>query len=69
MVLVRGDSGFCTSRILDALEGLERELGDIFYVLGLEKNVRLLAMVEQELQLAKAASEATGLAGAHVHPR
>ena len=62
MVLVRGDSGFCTSRILDALESLDRELGDVFYALGLEKNVRLVAMVERELQLAKAASEATGLA-------
>lgn len=59
MILVRADSGFCTSRMLDALEQLDGELGDIFYALGLEKNVRLIAMIEQDLQRMQSESEAT----------
>lgn len=48
-VVVRGDSGFCNRRLLDALEALDAELGDVDYVLGLERNVRLVAMVQAEL--------------------
>jgi hypothetical protein len=43
-VLVRGDSGFCVPRVLDALEQLNQELNDIHYVLGIAKNSRLLAL-------------------------
>ena len=56
-VVVRADAGFCTPRLLDALDTLHRELGDVFYVLGLEKNSRLIAMVESQLSMAKARSE------------
>lgn len=43
-VVVRGDSGFCMPRLLEALEQLDRELGDIHYVLGLAKNPVLLGL-------------------------
>jgi len=43
-VLVRGDSGFCMPRVLDALEQLNQELKDIHYVLGIAKNPRLLGL-------------------------
>jgi hypothetical protein len=45
MVAVRGDSGFCTPRLLEALESLHRALGDVDYVLGLQGNPRLLAQI------------------------
>jgi hypothetical protein len=61
-ILVRTDAGFCTTRMLDALDRLDGELGDVFYVLGLEKNVRLIAMVKQELERVAAQSEASARA-------
>jgi hypothetical protein len=57
MVLVRADSGFCTPRMLDALDRLDQQLGDVFYALGLEKNSRLVAMVQSDLQAVQARSE------------
>src|ERR1700728_2583116 len=33
-VVIRGDSGFCMPRILDALEALDAELGDVDYIIG-----------------------------------
>jgi hypothetical protein len=58
VLVLRGDSGFCNPRLLDALDALNRELGDVHYVLGLEKNSRLLAAVEGPMALAKAKFEA-----------
>ena len=55
-VVVRADSGFCTPRLLDALEALGHELGDVEYVLGLEKNARLLALAAEPLAAAAAAA-------------
>lgn len=55
-VVVRADSGFCTPRLLEALEALGRALGDVDYVFGLEKNVRLVA--ELAPALAEAAAQA-----------
>jgi hypothetical protein len=57
-VVLRGDSGFCSPRLLDALDALNHELGDVHYVLGLEKNKRLLAMVEGPMALALAKFQA-----------
>lgn len=57
-VVLRGDSGFCSPRMLDALEALDRELGNVHYVLGLEKNRRLLAMIEGPMALAEAKFQA-----------
>jgi hypothetical protein len=60
MVLVRADSGFCTSRILNAIEKLDNDLGEIFFVIGLEKNSRLVTPVQQDMQRVQAMSEASG---------
>ena len=43
-VVIRGDSGFCMPRILDALEALDAELGDVDYIIGIAKNPRLLKL-------------------------
>lgn len=43
-VVVRGDSAFAMPRLLDALEQLSDELGDVHYVLGLAQNPRLLEL-------------------------
>lgn len=40
-VVVRGDSAFAMPHLLDALEQLAAELGDVHYVLGLAQNTRL----------------------------
>jgi hypothetical protein len=64
-IVLRADSGFCNSRLLDALDQLDREFGDVHYVLGLEKNTRLLAKdkVIVAMAMAKAKFEArTGTA-------
>lgn len=54
-ILVRGDSAFAMPKLLDRLEQLDAELGDVEYVIGLAKNSRLLefakplrAAVEEE---------------------
>jgi hypothetical protein len=41
---VRGDSAFALPRLMDRLERLSDELGDVHYVLGLAQNPRLLAL-------------------------
>jgi hypothetical protein len=45
-ITVRADSGFCVPRVLELLERLDRELGDIDYVIGIAKNPRLLALTQ-----------------------
>ena len=54
-ILVRGDSAFAMPKLLDRLEQLDEELGDVEYVIGVAKNSRLLefakplrSSVEQE---------------------
>jgi len=59
-VLVRGDSGFCNSRLLDALDALHADHGEVRYTLGLEKNSRLIEMVQPELYEAEVESYRTG---------
>ena len=54
-VVVRGDSAFAMPRLLDALEQLSDELGDVHYVLGLAQNSRLLELAAP--LLAEAAEE------------
>jgi Transposase DDE domain group 1 len=41
-IAVRGDSGFCTPLLLETLEQLNVELGDVEYLFGLAKNPALL---------------------------
>jgi len=43
-ILVRGDSAFAMPKLLDRLEQLDAELGDVEYVIGLAKNSRVLAL-------------------------
>jgi len=43
-ILVRGDSAFAMPKLLERLEQLNAELGDIEYVIGLAKNSRVLAL-------------------------
>ena len=43
-ILVRGDSAFAMPKLLERLEQLNAELGDIEYVIGLAKNARVLAL-------------------------
>lgn len=54
-VVVRGDSAFAMPRLLDAIEQLSDELGDVYYVLGLAQNPRLLDLAAP--LLAEAANE------------
>lgn len=61
-VLVRADSGFCNPRLLDALDALHTELGEVLYTLGLEKNLRLIDIIQPELDQAAAESARTGAA-------
>ena len=57
-VAVRADAGFCAPRLLDALEDLNTELGDIEYVIGIQRNSRLVSSLETELALAAETSRA-----------
>jgi hypothetical protein len=45
-IVVRGDSAFAMPRLLERLEKLDAELGDIDYVIGLAQNSRLLALAQ-----------------------
>ena len=45
-ILVRGDSAFAMPKLLDRLEELNDELGDVDYVIGVAKNSRLLELAE-----------------------
>jgi hypothetical protein len=45
-ILVRGDSAFAMPKLLERLEQLNAELGDIDYVIGVAKNSRLLDLAE-----------------------
>ncbi len=52
-VVVRADSGFSVPRVLDRLEQLNAEFGNVDYVLGLAKNSTLLRMGEPTLAVAR----------------
>lgn len=43
-IVVRGDSAFASPRLMDRLEALSDELGDVHYVFGLAQNSRLLEL-------------------------
>jgi len=51
-ILVRGDSGFCVPRLVEELERLNAELGDVEYLLGLAKNPVLQRLAEPTLNRA-----------------
>jgi len=58
-VLVRGDSGFAVPHLFEKLEALDRELGDVDYVIGLVKNPRLLALAAPATEVARERYEET----------
>lgn len=58
-IVVRGDSAFAMPGLLDRLERLSDELGDIEYCLGLAKNSRLLKLAEPLIAQAAEEYEAT----------
>jgi hypothetical protein len=60
-VVVRADSGFATPRLFETLEALDHDLGGVDYIIGLEKNSRLLALVADEM--AEAAERAPHAGG------
>ena len=45
-IVVRGDSAFAMPALMERLEHLDAELGDVHYVLGLAQNSRLLELAE-----------------------
>jgi hypothetical protein len=57
-VVLRGDSGFCREELM---EWCERQPG-VFYLFGLAKNSRLLALLEVEMESAKIRHEISGKA-------
>ncbi len=59
-IVVRGDSGFCLPRILDGLEQLETELGDVDYIFGIAKNKVLLRLGQPAIDEAERRFERTG---------
>ena len=58
-IVVRGDSAFAMPGLMDALERLSAELGDIDYVLGLAQNARLLELAAPLIADAKHEYETT----------
>jgi hypothetical protein len=59
-VVVRADSGFASPRLFSALDALNEELGAVEYVIGVEKNARLIALVTDELTEAAARAAKQG---------
>jgi DDE family transposase len=49
-IVVRGDSGFCVPRLLERLERLREELGEVDFLFGIAKNPVLCRQVEPTLQ-------------------
>lgn len=58
-IVVRGDSAFAMPGLMDALELLSDEFGDVDYVLGLAQNARLLELAAPLIAAAKEEYETT----------
>lgn len=59
-IVVRGDSGFAMPWLLDRLEALNTELGNVWYVIGFAKNPRLLALAKPAMTAALDEHQALG---------
>jgi hypothetical protein len=79
-ILVRGDSGFCVPQVLETVERLSREYGDVDYLFGIAKNAVLLRLAEAAMASAEEMYETYGkdvqhftefdyAAGSWSHPR
>lgn len=66
MVVVRADSGFCTPALVEALEALNEQWGDVDYILGLQRNSRLVKEIAESLAEA-AARQRSGAEAARVY--
>lgn len=53
-VVIRGDGGFCVPRVLDRLDALAAEFGDVEYLFGIPKNAVLERLAADALELAAA---------------
>lgn len=53
-IVVRGDSAFCSPKILAGLEKLDRKYGNIDYLFGIAKNKRLAQELEPTMEKARA---------------
>jgi Transposase DDE domain group 1 len=49
-IVVRGDSGFCVPRLLERLERLQEELGEVDFLFGIAKNSVLCRQAEPTMQ-------------------
>jgi len=58
-IVVRGDSGFAMPWLLDTLDGLNKEIGEVHYVIGIAKNPRLLALAATTIATAAAQHRAS----------
>jgi hypothetical protein len=52
-IVVRGDNGFCVPQVLDTLERLNEEYGDVDFLLSLAKNSALLRHAETAMVTAE----------------
>lgn len=57
-IVVRADGGFCSTRLFEALEALDAELGDVDFLVGTRPNPKLIRNIESELTIAREASRA-----------
>jgi hypothetical protein len=57
-IVVRGDSGFCVPQMLETIEELDREYGDVAYLFGIAKNPVLLRLAETAMASAQEMYEA-----------
>jgi hypothetical protein len=64
-VVVRGDAGFSLPAIMNELECLKAEFGDVDFLLGLAKNEVLLRMAEPEMEAARLEQKASGGTARH----
>jgi len=51
-IVVRGDAAFAMPDLLDQLDALQKEFGDVDYIVGIAQNPRLLALAEPARQRA-----------------
>lgn len=58
-LVVRADSGFAVPRLYELLEQLDRELGNVEYIIGLAKNPVLLSKAQRWMARAEARCETT----------
>jgi hypothetical protein len=59
-VIVRGDSAFATPTLLDTIERLDQEHGDIDYLFGFAKNSRVIGLTQTDLDLVRLLSKQSG---------